>query len=80
MEAYDIDPGVAAAVAGFRLPERLGFGQISAPVMFDADWRDGAWQRASDLLGDALGNLGERTAKMRGRDIEQRRYRRREET
>lgn len=45
MDAYDVDPGVAAAVASFRLPERLGFGQISAPVMFDAEWRDGAWQR-----------------------------------
>jgi branched-chain amino acid aminotransferase len=45
MEAYDTDPGVAAAVANFRLPQRLGFGQIAAPVMFDAEWRDGAWQR-----------------------------------
>ena len=45
MEAYDIDPGVAAAVASFRLPERLGFGVFAAPVMFDAEWRDGAWQR-----------------------------------
>ncbi|MDE2448622.1 MAG: branched-chain amino acid aminotransferase [Gammaproteobacteria bacterium] len=45
MSTYDIDPGVAAAVAGFELPERLGFGQINAPVMFDAEWRDGAWQR-----------------------------------
>lgn len=45
MEAYDIDPGVAAAVASFKLPERLGFGQFAAPVMFEADWRDGGWQR-----------------------------------
>jgi branched-chain amino acid aminotransferase len=46
MSAYDIDPGVRAAVADFKLPERLGFGDINAPVMFEADWRDGAWQRA----------------------------------
>src|SRR5215469_4007393 len=45
MDAYDVDPGVAAAVADFAAPERLGFGQISAPVMFDAEWRDGGWQR-----------------------------------
>src|SRR5581483_1923760 len=45
MSAYDIDPGVAAAVAAFELPERLGFGRTNAPVMFAAEWRDGAWQR-----------------------------------
>lgn len=45
MDAYDVDPGVAAAIAGFKLPERLGFGQINAPVMFDAQWSDGAWRR-----------------------------------
>jgi len=45
MSAYDIDPGAAAAVAAFKLPERLGFGKINAPVMFSAEWRDGAWQR-----------------------------------
>ncbi|HEV2269612.1 MAG TPA: branched-chain amino acid aminotransferase [Steroidobacteraceae bacterium] len=45
MDAYDIDPGVAAAVANFKRPEQLGFGQISAPVMFDAEWREGDWQR-----------------------------------
>ncbi|HEY2037311.1 MAG TPA: branched-chain amino acid aminotransferase [Steroidobacteraceae bacterium] len=45
MSAYDIDPGVRAAIADFKLPERLGFGDISAPVMFEADWRDGGWQR-----------------------------------
>jgi branched-chain amino acid aminotransferase len=45
MDAYDIDAGVAAAIANFKPPERLGFGQIPAPVMFDAEWRDDAWQR-----------------------------------
>jgi branched-chain amino acid aminotransferase len=45
MDDYDIEPGVAAAIAKFRLPERLGFGEINAPVMFDAEWREGAWQR-----------------------------------
>ncbi len=45
MDPYDIDPGVRAAIAKFRLPERLGFGEINAPVMFDAEWREGAWQR-----------------------------------
>lgn len=46
MDAYDIDPGVAPAIANFRPPERLGFGDVNAPVMFDAEWREGAWQRA----------------------------------
>ena len=45
MSAYDIDPGVRPAVADFKLPERLGFGDINAPVMFEADRRDGSWQR-----------------------------------
>jgi branched-chain amino acid aminotransferase len=45
MSAYDIDPGVSAAIASFKLPERLGFGQVVAPVMFDAHWREGEWQR-----------------------------------
>jgi hypothetical protein len=46
MSAHDIDPGVRAAIADFRLPERLGFGDINAPVMFQADWR-----RAPDPFG-----------------------------
>lgn len=45
MGAYAIDPRVPAAIASFRPPERLGFGKINAPVMFDAEWRDGEWQR-----------------------------------
>jgi branched-chain amino acid aminotransferase len=44
MSAHDIDPGVQAAIANFKLPERLGFGDVNAPVMFEAEWRDGAWQ------------------------------------
>jgi branched-chain amino acid aminotransferase len=45
MSAYDIDPAVPAAIENFRLPERLGFGLVSATVMFDAHWREGEWQR-----------------------------------
>ncbi len=45
MGSFDTDPGVASAVANFRLPERLAFGLINAPVMFEADWREGQWQR-----------------------------------
>jgi branched-chain amino acid aminotransferase len=45
MSAYDIDASVRAAIADFKLPERLGFGDVNAPVMFEADWREGAWQR-----------------------------------
>jgi branched-chain amino acid aminotransferase len=43
--AYDIAPGVAAALESFVLPERLGFGSVPAPVMFTVDWADGRWGR-----------------------------------
>jgi branched-chain amino acid aminotransferase len=45
MSDYDIDPEVAAAIERFKLPETLGFGPVEAPVMFDAEWRDGRWGR-----------------------------------
>jgi branched-chain amino acid aminotransferase len=45
MGGYDIDPGVAAAIERYQAPERLGFGLANAPVMFDAHWRDGEWQK-----------------------------------
>src|SRR5207248_1231656 len=37
MSAYDIAPGVAAALERFVLPEKLGFGAVNAPVMFSAE-------------------------------------------
>jgi branched-chain amino acid aminotransferase len=43
--AYDVAPGVAAALQNFTLPERLGFGLVPAPVMFTAEWSDGVWTR-----------------------------------
>jgi branched-chain amino acid aminotransferase len=49
MNAYDVDPGVAAAVRGFTLPERLGFGLVNAPVMYSTTWSDGAWSRGQLL-------------------------------
>jgi branched-chain amino acid aminotransferase len=45
MSDYDIDPGVPAAIERFKLPETLGFGPVDAPVMFEAEWRDGRWER-----------------------------------
>ena len=45
MSDYDIDPGVPAAIERFKLPETLGFGPVNAPVMFEAEWRDGRWGR-----------------------------------
>jgi branched-chain amino acid aminotransferase len=45
MSDYDIDPGVPGAIERFRLPETLGFGLVEAPVMFEAEWRDGRWER-----------------------------------
>lgn len=40
---YSIASGVADAIENFRLPERLGFGAVNAPVMFGAEWRGGVW-------------------------------------
>ena len=40
-----VAPGVAAALAGFELPQKLGFGAVWAPVMFSAEWSDGRWGR-----------------------------------
>ena len=49
MSRYVISPQVAAAVKEFKLPERLGFGAVVAPVMFSAQWRDGAWDNGELL-------------------------------
>jgi branched-chain amino acid aminotransferase len=45
--AYDVAPGVAAALQNFTLPERLGFGLVPAPLMFTAEWSDGVWTRGT---------------------------------
>ncbi len=44
MSSYQIDPGVEQALAGFSLPEKLGFGVVKAPVMFVAEYVDGGWE------------------------------------
>ena len=54
MSAYDIAPGVPAALERFVLPDKLGFGAVNAPVMFSAEWRDGQWQRGTQTLHKAL--------------------------
>ena len=43
MSAYQIAAGVAEAIAAFRLPDKLGFGPVAAPVMYSAEYRDGGW-------------------------------------
>jgi branched-chain amino acid aminotransferase len=43
--SYDIAPGVDAALAAFQVPERLGFGLVTAPVMYSVDWAEGGWGR-----------------------------------
>jgi branched-chain amino acid aminotransferase len=42
---FDVAPGVGAALRNFKLPDKLGFGLVAAPVMFSARWADGAWGR-----------------------------------
>ena len=39
-----IDPAVYEALAAFEAPTKLGFGQVKSPVMYRANFRDGAWQ------------------------------------
>ena len=43
--SYEVAPGVSAALRNFKLPEKLGFGNVAAPVMYTVDWSDGAWGR-----------------------------------
>jgi branched-chain amino acid aminotransferase len=42
---FDVAPGVDEALKGFKLPERLGFGVLPAPVMYAAHWSEGRWGR-----------------------------------
>jgi branched-chain amino acid aminotransferase len=45
VRSYEVAPGVSAALREFALPETLGFGIVAAPVMFAAEWSNGAWGR-----------------------------------
>ena len=47
--SYNVATGVATALAGFRLPEQLGFGNVAAPVMFAANCTAGSWGRGELL-------------------------------
>ncbi len=49
MKAYDIAPGVAAALEAFTVPQTLGFGLVNAPVMYSAEWANGSWGRGELL-------------------------------
>jgi branched-chain amino acid aminotransferase len=40
---YRVAPGCAEALGRFTVPEKLGFGNVTAPVMFAADYVDGHW-------------------------------------
>jgi branched-chain amino acid aminotransferase len=42
----DTHTDARAALAAYRLPARIDFGSVLAPVMVRADWRDGVWGRA----------------------------------
>lgn len=43
MTSYKIHPGVAKAISDFSLPATLGFGAVTAPVMYSVEYRNGAW-------------------------------------
>jgi len=42
---YSVAPGCAAALGRFSVSDQLGFGNVTAPVMFAADFIDGRWSR-----------------------------------
>lgn len=46
MSAYQISNDVLPALANFSLPEQLGFGEVKVPIMYRADFANGAWQPA----------------------------------
>lgn len=43
VQPYRVAPGTLAAISGFAMPQKLGFGNVSAPVMFTADFVDDHW-------------------------------------
>jgi branched-chain amino acid aminotransferase len=43
--ACAVAPGVGAALQGFVLPPKLGFGLVAAPIMFSAEWSHDHWTR-----------------------------------
>ncbi len=45
MPNYDVAPELGAALRNFKLPDKLGFGPVAAPIMYSAEWADGAWGR-----------------------------------
>jgi branched-chain amino acid aminotransferase len=47
MASYDIAAGVTAALKNFVLPDKLGFGAVTAPVMYSVDFADGRWGRGT---------------------------------
>ncbi len=49
MSNYMVSPEVAAALAAFSPPDKLGFGLVLAPVMYSVDYADGRWGRGSLL-------------------------------
>jgi branched-chain amino acid aminotransferase len=49
MPRYELTPGVSAALKEFKLPEKLGFGLVAAPVMFSAEWSAGVWEHGELL-------------------------------
>src|SRR5258706_13831383 len=42
---YGVAPELSAGLRNFKLPDKLGFGSVAAPIMFSAEWANGAWGR-----------------------------------
>jgi branched-chain amino acid aminotransferase len=51
---YAVASGVGAALRNFKLPEKLGFGLVAAPIMFSAEWSTGTWRRGELLPYGAI--------------------------
>ncbi len=46
MGNYHISSDVLPTLAKFSLPDELGFGEVKVPIMYRADFANGAWQTA----------------------------------
>lgn len=50
----NLSPTLSAAVSNFQLPEPLGFGRVTGPVMFVADYIDGHWQQGELMVYEPI--------------------------
>ena len=50
----NLSASLSAAISNFQLPDPLGFGRVTGPVMFVADYIDGAWQTGELMVYEPI--------------------------